>query len=112
MFSPPLLLAAEPFFPPWYFWLFVFSTVIAVFTGIVVIVYLNLAADTERLRHERETAARLIEVMLVQRKMTPEEIDQVLGSYRELNTFWQRFKRLFKAVLPAGKTLPTKPEMN
>jgi hypothetical protein len=97
------LTAAPPFFPPWYFWLFVLATVISVLSFLALIVYLNLSADTERLRHERETAARLVEVMLVQRKMSPEEIEQVLASYGQMNTFWNRVRRYFSISSTSSK---------
>lgn len=95
MLFAQLSAAPPPFFPPWYFWLFVLATVISVLSFVTLIVYLNLSADTERLRHERETAPRLVEVMLVQRKMSPEEIEQVLASYGQMNTFWNRVRRFF-----------------
>ncbi len=88
-------IASEVFFPPWYFWLFVLAVVVVVFAAIVTIVFLTLSAETERRRHDRETAARLIEVMALQRKMSPQEIEQVLNSYWQLGTFWHRFSRWF-----------------
>ena len=85
--------APTPFFPPWYFWLFVFSVVVAVLTGFVSLVFVVKRAETEKRVREREIAARLIEVMLTQRKMSPAEIDQVLSSYWRMGTFWYRFQR-------------------
>lgn len=101
------LLAAEVFFPPWYFWLFVLATVTVVFTAIITMIYLTLQAETQRRVHERETTARLIETLLVQRKMSADEIEQVLDSYWRLGTFWYRFSRWFvrSKRLPATNTL-------
>ena len=101
-------LPPQPFFPPWYFWVFVLGTVLVVFTAIVLIVYLSLQAETQRRLHERETAARLIEVLVVQRKMSAGEVEQILDSYWRLGTFWYRFSRWFKGPhsLPT-KTIPS-----
>lgn len=97
------LLAAEVFFPPWYFWLFVLALVTVIFTAIVTMVYLNLQAETRRRVHDRETAARLIETLVVQRNMSADEVEQVLDSYWRLGTFWYRFSRWFAP----SKTQPT-----
>lgn len=103
--------AADVFFPPWYFWLFVLATVIVVLSAVLAIVYLNLSAETERRRHDRETAARLIEIMVVQRKMSPDEVEQILNSYWQLGNFWHRFRRWFVALGKGPDTkLPTKAE--
>ena len=95
-----MLFAAEPmaeaFFPPWYFWLFVLAMVSVIFAGIATIVYLVTTAETQRQQHERETAARLLEVMIVQRKMTADEIEQIFCSYYRTNNVWNRITRWFK----------------
>ena len=95
-----------PFFPPWYFWLFVLALVITIVSFIVVLVYVTTRADNERRIKEREMAAHLIEVMLTQRKMSPAEIDQVLNSYWRLGSFWHRFRSWF---FPAGEPIATHP---
>ena len=87
--------AAETFFPPWYFWVFVLATLVVVFAGIATIVYLCTTAETQRQQHERETAARLMEVMIVQRKMSADEIDQVLCSYYRSGSVFSRISRWF-----------------
>jgi hypothetical protein len=85
--------AAPTFFPPWYFWLFVFATVVVVCCMIVFIVYLNVRAETERRIHEDEAVARLMETMIVQRKMSAQEIEQVIDSYRQLGGCWHYLQR-------------------
>jgi hypothetical protein len=94
--------APEVFFPPMYFWLFVLATLVIVFGGIATIVYVCVTAETQRQMHERETAARLIEVMIVQRKMSADEIEQVLNSYNRKGNLWQRISRWF----PRPRDLP------
>ena len=86
----------ETFFPPWYFWLFVLAVITIVFAGIATIVYLCTTAETQRQQHERETAARLMEVMIVQRKMSADEIEQVLCCYYRSGTVLSRISRWFK----------------
>ena len=98
--------AAVPFFPPWYFWLFVLATVTIVLSAIIVIVYLNVSAETERRRYDRETAARLIEVLVIQRKMSSDEVEQILNCYWQLGTFWYRFSRWFGRPGPTASELP------
>ncbi|WP_254512835.1 hypothetical protein [Anatilimnocola floriformis] len=100
--------AQAPFFPPWYFWLFVFSLVVVIAGTIIVIVYLNVSAETERRRNDRETAARLIEVMVVQRKMSPEEVEQILNCYWQPGSFWSRFHRWFSRANPPVSSEPPK----
>ena len=89
-------LAGETFFPPWYFWLFVLAVVAVIFTGLATIVYFVVSAETQRQQHARETSARLLEVMIVQRKMSADEIEQVLSSYYRSGTIWSRINCWFK----------------
>lgn len=95
--------APEMFFPPWYFWLINLATVIVIFSAVTTIVYLNIRAGTERRMHEREIAARLIETLVVQRKMSADEVERILDSYWQLGTFWHRFRRWF-APSPTSPT--------
>lgn len=89
--------ASAPFFPPWYFWVFVLAVVITIASAVVALVFVTKRAESEQRIKERELAAHLIEVMLTQRKMSPAEIDQVLSSYWRLGTFWHRFRHWFSA---------------
>jgi hypothetical protein len=86
------------FFPPWYFWLFVFAVVVIVVGGMVsMIVSIKRTELALRIR-ERELAAHLMEVMLREQHLSPAEIEQVLNSYWRLGSFWGRFHQLWNTA--------------
>lgn len=97
-----------PFFPPWYFWVFVFAVVLVVVGGIVFLIVSIKRAEMALRIKERELAAHLMEVMLREQHLSPAEIEQVLDSYWRLGSFWGRFRRLWiKAKgVPADFTPP------
>jgi|GEM_PF-4686101 len=110
MFFAQVAVPPEAFFPPWYFWMFVLAVIVVIFAGIATIVYLCTTAETQRQQHERETAARLLEVMIVQRKMSADEIEQIFCSFYRSGTVWNRISRWFRGRedLP-GASLFAKP---
>ena len=86
------------FFPPWYFWLFVFTTVVVTLVAFVTLIILSVHLQSRRRIKEREIAARLIETLVTHQKMSAAEIEQVLNCYWRLGTFWPRFSRWFVPV--------------
>lgn len=100
------------FFPPWYFWIFVFAVVLVVVGGMVFLIVSIKRAELALRIKERELAAHLMEVMLREQHLSPAEIEQVLHSYWRLGTFWGRFRQLWIRTkvtpvdFPPSKGLP------
>jgi hypothetical protein len=83
--SPP-----APFFPPWYFWLFVLGVVVVLTSGLVTMIVCVVRANCHQRVRERELAARLLEVMVREQGLAPVEIERVIQAYWRRGSFWRR----------------------
>jgi hypothetical protein len=95
------------FFPPWYFWVFAFGTIVVVVGGLVtLIVSIKCAQCAQRIR-EHELAAKLIERMLG-KDLAPIEIGRLVDCYRRLGSGWARFQRMWSRFGPPVADKPPK----
>jgi hypothetical protein len=109
-----LLAQASAAFPPFSFWLITLALVMVMATATVKLVDCVKRADCAQRIKERELAAHLVEVMLVERKFSPEEIEQVLQSYQRLGTLWswlprQKRKSASSLEIPPAKAVAPAP---
>lgn len=93
---------AEQFFPPWWFWLFVFGIVLVIFGAIATMVVASIWSDHARQIRERELAAQLIELLLEKHKLSADEVEQILNAYWRIGTFWGRFQPLWNRFFGRG----------
>jgi hypothetical protein len=102
------MLAAAPFFPPWYFWVFVFRVVLVVVTGLVTMIIGVTRINCAQRVRERELAARLMEAMIQDRDLAPVEIERLINAYWRLGSFWGRFQGLQAKYEPLDAPIPPK----
>jgi hypothetical protein len=96
------------FFPPWYFWVFIFGVVVVVVGGLVTLIVSVKRVDSAQRIRERELAAELIERMLA-KDLAPIEIERLVDCYWQLGCGWARFQRLWTRFRPvAASKVPSK----
>lgn len=103
--------SAATFFPPWYFWLFVFAIILVIFSAITTMVVYATRAEMLRKIRERELAAQLIEQMLKEHHLSAAEIEQIMNGFWLEGSFWQRLRAHFspRAKLETTSIPPQKP---
>jgi hypothetical protein len=79
-----------PFFPPWYFWLFVFAVVAVAVGGLVTMIVSVTKLNCDQRVRERELAARLIEMLVREQGLAPVEIERLIQVYSRRGSFWWR----------------------
>jgi hypothetical protein len=104
--SVMLLAQAAAFFPPWYFWLFVFAIVLVIFSAITTMVVYATRAEMLRRIRERELAAQLIDQMLKEHHLSAAEIEQVMNGYWLEGSFWRRLRASFSRPAKTPMAIP------